>query len=91
MTAKTDEGSLELRRPGPVRLLVERVEHHARTFVVSGHLEDVAAADPAEGHAIVEEHRARILFANLLPADSREKTSSCESTGSCSASSAERR
>ena len=39
-----------------------------------GHLEHVAAAHPAERHAVVEEQRARILFANplSLQAEARE-------------------
>src|SRR5215467_3133442 len=68
MTAQTDEGPFELygitRSPS---VLIERVEHDAGGFVVRGDLDHVAIAHPSERHAVVEEDRPRILFADSFP------------------------
>src|SRR5512138_2820613 len=60
VTAETDEGALELRRR--VRALIEGIKDDARRGVVGGDLENRAAAHPAEGDAIAEEQRARVLL-----------------------------
>jgi hypothetical protein len=52
------------------------------------HLEEVAAAHPAERDAVVEEDGAGILFADLFAPGLAIKKTSRESTGICSASSA---
>src|SRR5262245_12541583 len=72
---EADERALELRWTCRIVLaLVERVEHDALGLVVRRHFEKVAAANPAERHAVVEEQRARVLLRNALAlqADPRE-------------------
>ena len=63
-----------MNRGARIGTLVEGVEHNSVRLVVRGHLEHVAAAHPSERHAVVEEQRARILFANplSLQAEARE-------------------
>jgi hypothetical protein len=92
VTAETDEGPLEARRLRGVSALIERIEHDAGPFVVRCHLEEIAAAHPAECDAVVEEDGTGFCSLICLPCRlAREKTSSCESTGMCSASIADRR
>jgi hypothetical protein len=65
VTPEALEGALELRRARRrVGTLFKCVEHHTGRFVVSGDLEDITASHPAERDAVVEEQRARILFAD---------------------------
>src|SRR4030095_12418490 len=70
VTAEALEGALELWRAGRrVGALIERVEDDSRGLVMGGHLDDLAAAHPAEGHAIVEEERARIALVDQVSLD----------------------